>query len=439
DHEVNIKVLLNQVVEAGDLTEKQRRELLAEMTDDVANLVLRNNYLQTQALSMAGAQTESMFEVHARVIRELERQGRLERGIEFLPTEDEILERKTSGLAMTGPELSVLMAYVKIELFKALQESRIGDEPALHPLLVEYFPAALRARYADIMSQHRLANEIVATVAANNMVNRGGITFWHRIAEETGSGAREIAHAYFAATSILELDEVYSAVEALDNRVPAALQIQMLLDARRLAERVVRWLLRNRSRPLDIAATVTGLRSGVAEVARLLPEYVAARRTEDAADPHAALVEQGVPESLARRVQCFDPLYSALDIVEVAADAGEPVGCATQVYFAIGNALGLSWLHDQVNALPRANRWQTLARNALRDDLYAQERLLTLDALRLPADGGGADVRMSEWLDRSSAGVERCLAMLSDIQSTGTPDFAMLSVLIRELRSLRTI
>ena len=437
DHEVNIKVLLNDVVSAGDMTEKQRNVLLEEMSDEVADLVLRNNYLQTQALGVAASQASSLLEVHSRLIRRLERDGALDREIEFLPGVEEIAERLAAQGGLRTPELSVLIAYVKIRLFERLLSSTLPDEPFVVNELRAYFPSALRERFSGLMLAHRLAREIVGTVVANEMVNRCGITFAFRLGEETGADDADIARAYLVAREVYGMRGTWEAIEALDNVVAAEIQTSMLLETRKLVERGARWLLRNRPRPLDIARDIAHFGSGVAALRRQLRDLVAdsSRTAIDAAK--GRLVASGVPEVLALEVASGNDLLSALDVVEVAASAGIPVEEAASVYFALGEALDLHWLRDQVAALPRDNRWQALSRAALRDDLHAQLSALTLDSLRLDAGEAAPSERVEAWLGQNRIPVARCRQILGDLAGAGHTDFTMLSVAMGEIRTLR--
>ena len=437
DHEVNIKVLLNEVVSAGDMTEKQRNRLLVEMTGEVAELVLRNNYLQTQALSVAASQAASLLEVHSRLIRRLERDGELDREIEFLPAVEEIAERLAAQSGLFTPELSVLIAYVKIRLFQRLLASTLPGEPFVVNELRAYFPSALRERYSGLMPAHRLAREIVGTVVANEMVNRCGITFAFRLGEETGADDVDIARAYLIAREVFGMRRTWEAIEALDNAVGADVQILMLLETRKLVERGARWLLRNRPRPLDIARDIGHFAGGVTALRRGLRDLVAdaSRTALDAATNR--LVGRGVPEELALEVASGNDLLSALDVVEVATSAAISVEEAASVYFALGEKLDLHWVRDQIAALPRDNRWQALSRAALRDDLYAQLSALALDSLRLDVGEVTPAARVDAWLEQNRIPVARCRQILGDLASAGRTDFTMLSVAMGEIRTLR--
>jgi glutamate dehydrogenase len=436
DHEVNIKILLADVVANGDMTDKQRNRLLAQMTDEVGELVLRNNYVQTQAVSMAAFQAPALLEVHARLMRALERDGDLVREVEFLPNKEEIDERLAIGHGLTAPELSVLLAYVKIRLFKQLLESELPVDCLQGEELRDYFPTPLRERFGDLMPSHRLAPDIISTELANEIINRAGLTFIFRLREETGAAPADISRAYMIARQVFDLPDVWAEIEALDNVVAAKIQIEMLFEGRKLVERASRWLLHNRPQPLDTAGNIAYFIEGARAVAAVIPGLVpeTGRRQLDA--EVARLAGAGVPEAIARRVAVYGELVSALDIVEVARTEQLSVEDVSAVYFALGESLDLHWMRDQIIALPRENRWQALARAALRDDLQTQERLLTRDVLRQASSGADAGSRIAAWLGQNAAAVERCRQVLADLKGGAGTDFAMLSVAMRDVRAM---
>ncbi|CAN5127546.1 NAD-glutamate dehydrogenase [soil metagenome] len=436
DHEVNIKILLDKVVADGDMTGKQRNELLARMTEEVARLVLRDNYLQNVALDNAVAQAASMVDVHARYIRALESAGRLDRGLEFLPDDGTLSERKAVGRGLTAPEFAVLLAYTKIAVYGELISSDVPEDPYLSAELERYFPTPLRERFEDRMQEHRLRRELVATQVTNSIVNRAGITFAYRMGEETGTEAPEIARAYAAAREVFDMRSLWAEVEALDTGVPAQTQTEMLIVGRRLVERATRWLLRNRRPPLDVAATVSYFSGGAAELAERLPRLMLDSDRESLDETTARLVEEGVPHELARRVAGLNALFSVLDVVEVAAATDQPLETVAAVHFTLGDRLMLHRLRDRIDALPRQDRWQTLARAALRDDLYGQQAGLTAGVLRDITGDLDASARIEAWIEKNKAATERFVQVLRDIGASGSFDLSTLSVALRELRNL---
>jgi glutamate dehydrogenase len=435
DREVNIKILLDAIVSSADLTEKQRNDLLAQMTESVAELVLKDNYEQTETLSLAEAQAAGMIDVHGRFLRRLEQTHKLDRELEALPSDEELAERKRDHLGLTRPELATLLAYSKIHLYTALLESDVPEDPHLSAELEHYFPAPLPERFGEQMREHRLRREIAATQIVNNMLHGGGTTFAFRLHEETGAPAAEIARVYAVARDIFQMRPQWGEIEALDNRVSAEVQIAMLLEGRRLIERGSRWLLRNLDRPIAIAPAVRHFAPGAAALYESIPRLLDGPDAEPIERRAAELREADVPDQLALRVANLGTMFAALDIVQVADETGLDVESVAAVHFQLGSRLQLHWLRDRIVELPRDDRWKALARAALRDDLYGLHRALTAEVLR--SDGRPADPRdlVSRWIDRNPAS-ERCLQTLADIRVGRTFDLTTLPVAVREVRNL---
>ncbi|MBA2636792.1 MAG: NAD-glutamate dehydrogenase [Solirubrobacterales bacterium] len=439
DHEVNIKILLDAVVADGELTVKQRNRLLADMTDAVAERVLRGSYLQTQALSLALAQAPAMLDVHDRLMRSLEQAGRLDRGLDALPDAEVIGERRAARAGLTQPELAVLLAHSKIALYAALLDSDLPDDPALLGELAGYFPPPLPERYGDRLEGHPLRREIVATRITNGIVDRAGITFAFRLQEDTGAEPADIARAYAVARDAYGMRDFWAQVEALDAQIRASTQMAMLLEARRLIERATRWLVRNRPRPVDIGAEIERFAGGAAAVADALPEVlVSAERLEWDSRVKARTAE-GVPAPLAGHLASLSDLFAALDIVGVAAATQRPIGEVAALHFLIGGRLHIHWLRDRIATLPRENRWQAMARAALRDDLFSIHADLTADILSRGGEWTGAadaGARLDGWMEANRPAVERCLGILGDIRTGDTYNLATLPVALREVRNL---
>jgi glutamate dehydrogenase len=435
DREVNIKILLDAIVAEGDLTRKQRNELLLEMTESVARLVMKNSYEQAETLSLAEAQAAGMIDVHARLIRSLEQSRKLNRELELLPSDEELAERKREHRGLTRPEFATLLAYSKVDLYADLLESDVPEDPYLSAELDRYFPAPLPERFGERIRRHRLRREITATQVVNNMLHGGGITFTFRLHEETGAPASEIARAYAVAREVFGMRPQWAEIEGLDNRVDAGTQTAMLLEGRRLIERGTRWLLHNRPQPLAIAPAVEYFAPGAAVLYEAVPSLL---DTHDA-EPLTARAEElraaRVPVELATRVAVLGTMFSTFDIVEVAAATGLDVEPVAAVHFRIGSQLQLHWLRDRIAALPRDDRWRALARAALRDDLYNLHRTLTAEVLRTGPPGEDPGERATEWVAANPA-AERCLETLADIRVGHTFNLTTLSVAVREVRNL---
>ncbi|MEO6712980.1 MAG: NAD-glutamate dehydrogenase, partial [Mycobacteriales bacterium] len=434
DHEVNIKILLGAAVATGRLTVAQRDELLADMTDEVADLVLRFNYSQTRVLSLARLQAAEMVDVYARFVRKLEGAGRLNRAIEYLPSDGELEDRRAAGLGLTMPELAILLAYTKVGLAAELLASDVPEDPFLSQELAAYFPGPLRSAYGDEMVAHPLRREIVAMAITNGVVNRAGITFIFRMGEETGVSAAELVRAHRAAREIFAMRDIWAQIERLFDEIPVDVQNTMQLETRRVIERAVRWLVRRGSH-LDVGRTVAEFAPGIAAVSAHLPgALVGADRA--AVDVERARFEAaGAPVQLAATVAALGPLFSGLDICAVAASQGFRVEDVTDVYFALADQLSLSWLRARISELPRADRWQTLARAALRDDFNALHAALASNVLETTA-GAPPAVALETWGAARGPAIERVAQAFADIRAAGLADLATLSVAVREVRAV---
>ncbi len=436
DHEVNIKILLDSVVADGELTEKQRNKLLADMTDEVAALVLRDNYAQTQVLSVTHSLGVALIDEQAEFIRRLAHAGRLNRKLEFLPMDEEIAERKAARIGLVTPELAVLLAYSKIELYDAVVASNVPEDPYISTALARYFPAPLRERFAPQIVQHPLRREIIATHVVNSMANRVGPTFVSRLAGELGAAPPDIVRAYMATREVFGLVPIWRDIEALDNVVDNAVQTAMIVDVGRLILRGTMWFLRHREWIADLQATLGHFSPGVARLAEGLREFVTEGYRGELDAMAGGYVDKGVPEALAARIASLEELYSALDLVEVAVETGRPEAMVAAVYFALGGDLDLHWLGRQIGALPAESRWQALARSALRVDLSNQARALAADALRLSPDADQAGDVIARWCERHAFQIERYRHVLADVKSAAATEMPMLSVLLRELRAM---
>ena len=430
DHEVNIKILLGA---DPDLTLEARNELLASMTDEVAELVLRDNYGQATTLGNARAQTLSLLPVHRRLITELERAGKLDRALEGLPTDEELAARGENGEGLSTPEFAVLMAYVKIVLEEEIVQSDLPDEAWTAQTMADYFPTPLRGMTQQ-MAEHRLRRDIVTTVLVNETVNRGGITFIHRAVEETGAPAAEVLRAFEIVWEVFDLPALWAAVEATDNVVPTAAQTAVYLKARRLMDRAVRWLIQNRRAPLDVPGEIAKLKPGVADLMpRMKDMFVGAERA-GIAEHEAELTGLGAPQDLAERGARTLYSFGLLDVVEVAAATGRDLDEVAGVYFVLSERFHIDDLLTKISMLPRDDRWQTLARMALRYDLYAALAALTAEVLAA-APSGTAEERVVQWEQHNASAIAQARKSIAELDGAKA-DLAPLSVLLRQIRTL---
>ncbi|HLX51283.1 MAG TPA: NAD-glutamate dehydrogenase [Streptosporangiaceae bacterium] len=435
DHEVNIKVLLGRSIHDGQLTMEQRDRLLHEMTDEVAALVLPHNYDQNVVLAAARAQASSMLHVHARLLRKLERDGKLRRRLEVLPGDKEIAERRAAGEGLTSPEFAVLLARTKIDAAKEVLNSELPDDSYLHGALVKYFPEPLREGHERQMAVHPLRREIITTVVVNDMIDKSGITFWFRLNEETGASGPDITRAWLVAREVFGMPAVWEQIQRLDGLVDVNMQITLLLEGRKLTERAARWLLHNRRSPFGIQDTIDFFADGVLAVGSGLPKLLTGTDLAGFMDRREEYVSGGVPASLADRAAAMVPAYSTFDIVEISKATGRGVEETAEVYFDLADRLQITQLRDRITALPRDDRWNTAARAALRDDLYAAHAALAGDVLEV-AGGGSPEERLARWAQRNEASVARATQTLTEIWESDRFTMATLSVAVRAIRSL---
>jgi glutamate dehydrogenase len=438
DHEVNIKILLADAIRDGVIPASARHQLLNEMTDEVAALVLRHNYRQNMALAVARSQVPSLFHVHVRYLRKLIRDKRLHQERDVLPDEREIAERRSSGAGLTSPELALLLAHTKISAGEDVLESSLPDDPYLRRVLDAYFPAPLRARFADRMESHPLRREIITSSAVNEMIDSSGTTFLFRLVEETGASVPDLTRAWLVAREVFDLPAFWRQVEELEGQVGIAAQITLLLEGRKLTERAVRWLLQNRRPPFDIQATVAFFADGVWTVRSGLPKLLTGRDLAGFEERRDSYLDLGVPGELAERVAAMVPTYSAFGIVQAAASAGYGIEETAEVYFDLADRLQITRLRDRITALPREDRWSTMARAALRDDLYTAHASLTEDVLGVsgPEVARTPEERLAAWASRNEAAAAMATQTLGEIWESERFTFTTLSVALRAIRTL---
>jgi glutamate dehydrogenase len=442
DHEVNIKIALNRVVDDGELAGEGRARLLGEMTDEVGDAVLTDNHAQNATLAVEVASARSLLDAHERFLRSLERSGRLARSVEALPDERALVERRRDGQALTGPELSVLLAYAKLETGDKVLNSELPDDPAFEELLSCYFPAQLRERFPAAVIAHPLRREIIATALTNRAVNIAGITGLFRLHQETGAPLARVVLAHAVARAVFDVDRLWDAVRPLDNRVSAAVQVELRAEATRLAERAARWLLRQpelaREAAPAVAAVTERFATPVAEVRAGLPGWLLGSEGRSYAERAGRLEEAGVPAELAVDVATAPLLPAALDLAVVAERTGAPVALVGRVMQCVAERLGLVPLRELVIALPRDRRWPSMARASLRDDLAMEQASLTEDVLNLrTADDEAPEKLVATWVQGWDNTQSRAAAQLADIAAGDRHELAELLVAVRTLRGLR--
>ncbi|MDQ1744167.1 MAG: glutamate dehydrogenase, partial [Pseudonocardiales bacterium] len=436
DHEVNIKILLDHAVQAGELEMAERNNLLASVTDEVAALVLRDNYEQNVLLGVARHGGRALVSVHRRLIRELEKAGKLHRDIEFLPTDKELAAREAEGTGLTSPELAVLTAYVKITLAERLAGSTLPDEPWFGRVLRDYFPQPIAERFADQLAEHPLHREIITTCVVNDLVNRGGSTFVFRAMEETAADPAQIARAYAVVREVFGLEQIWASLEALDNQVSTDAQHVGYREIRRTIDRAVRWLVDVRFPISDVTAEIERFGPTVAELTPKVPQLLRGRERENLYAEVDRLVGHGLPRALALEIASLLMSFLLLDVVEIAVANGRPAAEVADLHFALSERLTVDDILSAVTALPRDDRWSALARAAIRHDVYAALAALTASALKDTDPSMLATERLEDWAAQNPERVERARATFAEALSRDEVDLATLSVVLRVMRGL---
>ena len=427
DHEVNIKILLSEAVAAEGLTMDQRNDLLVSMTDEVGELVLDNNRAQTLALMIARRQALPMVNVHARYLDQLEREGWLDRALEFLPTDKQLAERQSAGAGLQTPEFAVLIAYTKNVNVGEVLRTDLPDSPMLEPDLVNYFPTALRDRYRPLILGHRLRREIAATQLVNQMVNLSGISYDHRMTEDTGASVTDVTRAWFLAREVLGFDQWWDEINELKG-VELDHQLELFLDCRRTAERCSLWFLRHRRPPLDLATEIERFRDPIRELATDFVSCLKGPMRSAVTKMTRTRRGQGFGDHLAERSAVWRLIHTTFDMIELAERSSVRPAQAATAYWSVFDRLELMWLWDGIGALPRADRWQTQARGSLRDDLMSALAELAENAL----EHGSVDA----WLTANERSVQRTVGLLTEIRRGDHLDITNLSVALRQLRNL---
>ncbi len=434
DHEVNIKILLNKVVASGEMTLAQRNKLLEKMTDEVADLVLLDNYEQTQMLSLEASVSLETMDLFRRYISDLEKNGRLNRQLEFLPDDKALLERKTNNQGLTRPEIAILLAYCKMYLKQDILASDVPDDPYFTSYLMLAFPQPLGKKYLEQMKEHSLRREIIATQLGKSITDRMGINFVERLQRETGASIAFIMRSYVIANQIYDMENLWQQIDSLSVDVPIAIQQKMMLQIYYLIRRATRWFLRNRKPEMDIQQTIDDFAQPIRELIKQLPKLISEADVAQLEADTASFVEQGVPDELARNMAACNILFTSLDIVEAARRYKFPIIEIAHVYYTLGSRLELNWLRELMSSYPMETQWEELARAGFRDDLDTVQRKLSVSVLSVKEkEKNGVDTCIETWLQENQLLIERWQNLLADIKSSNTVSFVTFSVVLREL------
>jgi glutamate dehydrogenase len=439
DHEVNIKILIDKVVARGDLPVKKRNPLLAKMTNEIGLQVLVDNYRQTQAINMILFENMTVFDAQIRLMRMLEKSGRLNREVEFLPDDETLIERGASRTGLTGPEVAVLMSYAKIWVNDELLASDAPDDKALQDDLINYFPTPLREVYKKDILNHRLGREIIATQETNSVINRAGGSFINQLVERTGMPASDVVKAYIIARRCLGMRTIWNEIDALDNKVPAAIQTRLRLDTNQLIEWVTLWFLRNGRRPLDIASHVDEFAGGFQALYDCLGSCLPKHYQKDIIKRGKPYAKAGVPKALVKQVAGLVNMLSGCDIIRLASTKNVSISDAARIYFAIGTRFHLGSLRAAADRLETKSHWQKLAVASLIEEIYGHQLALALQVMdcgKRRKKDFDTDVVIELWANKTRIAVDRTEQLIAELSATEINDLAMIAVASRQLRTM---
>ena len=438
DHEVNIKIALRAAVEKGKLTTKTRDVFLAGMTDEVAALVLRDNELQNQALSIAEAQGHHILESRARLMRAMEKSGLLNREIEYLPSEEELAERRAKKQGFTRPELAVILAYSKLALYQEMLDSALPDDPYYELDLKEYFPVPMQTKFGTEIAKHQLRREIVATVLTNSMINRVGAAFFLTMAEDNSVETCDVARAFTVTRDAFDLRPLWADIEGLTGKVKAWVQAEMFVEINHFVTHTTGWFLRNVPQPIDIGKAMEIYAKGVKEF-MAFSKTVSSDAIRNATEKKLAYyLSLDVPKPIAERIAVLESMASALDVVRVSLSSKLPVKTVGEIYFEIGQRLRLGWLRVATGNIVTDSQWDRLAITSISNDLFEQQRRLTLDVIQNMGKKDSADAAYKKWSERNALQLERLRQFMTDLEASEVVDCAKLVVALRNIQALST-
>ena len=435
DHEVNIKILLTDVMSKTKMTLPQRDKLLAQMTDDVAQLVLRDNYQQTQSLSMLQFKAKENLGLHAEFIHDLEKAGLIKRQLEGLPDDESIARLARDGKGLTRPELSVLLAYAKMTLFTEVMASGIPDDPALEGVLFDYFPKMLHKYDAEIRN-HKLKRGIIATQIVNVLVNRMGPVFVQSRIHKTGASSEEVIRAFMIVVEAFRVNDILKSVEALDNKVPCLVQMSALYEVSQVVKRAVTWFLRFGGGRLKVTEGIAAFKPGIEtlrkEIEHVIPDTVRDRLRK----AEAKFSEKGMPDKIAEEISVMKLLSSANDIITMSERTKFDIKAIATAYFQTGEKLGLDWLRQQASHLTPQNGWQARVISGLTDDFYSQQAALTSAILRSAKKSAKGKSPVDAWFEAHQDMVIKIMQIVSDLKHEQTVELEMLTLVSQRIGQL---
>ena len=436
DHEVNIKILLNRLIAEGKMTRDQRNKLLERMTDEVSELVLDDNYQQTQMLSLEASVAQQTIDLFRHYISDLEKAGRLNRELEYLPSDAALVERKANNKPLTRPEIAILLAYSKMYLKQDILNSNVPEDSFFDKYMLTAFPKPLCDKYFDELIKHSLKREIISTQLCKSITDRMGINFIERLQRETGASVSFIIRAYVVATNIYDMESMWQPIAELGFKTDSDIQYRMMLQVYHLIRRSTRWFLRNRKPNMDIEKTIREFKDQIQTLIKQFPAILDVPDQELFESSCAYLTERGVPEKIAKSITACNTLFTSLDIVEASRKYEIDLIETAKTYYQLGNRLELNLLRELMNSYVVDSQWDELARAGFRDDLDRVQRKLCARVLSMKSKdfkGKSINERIDIWINRYQFLVERWQKLLSEIKSSDVVDFVSYSVVLREL------
>ncbi|STY28651.1 NAD-glutamate dehydrogenase [Legionella wadsworthii] len=439
DHEVNIKILLNKEMNEGNLTEKNRNQILVKMTEEVAHLVLQDNYNQALVLGLSATNALAYSGLYQAYIKELEGLVNLDRSVEFLPDEKHLIERKAAGQGLTLPELSIIMAYTKIYITGELLKSDLPDDPYFSIILETGFPSLLKKKYSKAMQNHRLRREIIATQLSNQIVNNMGLTFMYRLQMETGQKVADIARAYIIAAKAYQTDNLYQLIDSLNYKVTVQTQYELLHHVRQLMNLATRWFLHHKRLEGKISDNITHYRESISKLETSIPDLMAGVTKEYLNRIVIQFVDIGLPEEAAKKIASTRAMYTVLNVIEVATQNKFDLGRTAEVYFNVGSKFSLVWFRDQIGNDSREGHWNSLARLSLRDELDNLQRRLTIVILKNAKKKLNSEELIAYWFAKNPFIQQRWEKLLEMLLGSSSIDYTIFFIALRELSTLITV
>ena len=437
DHEVNIKIALDSAIRSKTLGIKERNKVLEDMTQEVSDLVLADNRLQTQAVSIASYQKDDLLGEQLQFIERLEKAKLLNRELEFLPSKKEFENRKANKTGLTKPELCVLLSYAKMDLYNKILDSNLVNDSYFEDELVSYFPKLMQKKFLNEIQNHQLKKEIIATQITNFVINRAGISFISQISRDSGFGSVEVVKNFIIAADSFRLREVWQEIENLDGKIDPEIQMQMFLSANKLIERSIVWLLRNNTKS-SIAVCVEKFRKISDDLSKVFPKVLGKNSKESFERKVEFYCAKKVDKKVSHKIASFGPASSAFDIAQISFETKMDLEVIARIYYEVGNRFSLKWLRGKIIKLETTNHWQKLSHVSILDDLYSCQQRIAREVVNFnckETNVCGVE-SVEQWICKMKLLVKRYDKFISDLKSNPDQDLSIFIVALNRLKPL---